>query len=61
MTRVLYVTTREIGGLNLFGYMKDADTADGQLFKCQDTNAASDANFQAYRVHTQAAALAALS
>jgi hypothetical protein len=41
--------------------MKDADTADGQLFKCQDKNAASDANFQAYRIHTQAAALAALS
>ena len=60
-TRVMYVTTREIAGLNLFGYRKNADNAEGQLFLCEDKNAADDANFQSYRIHTQAVAAAALS
>ena len=60
-TRVMYVTTREIAGLNLFGYRKNTENADGQLFLCEDKNAASDANFQDYRMHTQAVAAAALS
>jgi hypothetical protein len=60
-TRVMYVTTREIAGLNLFGYRRNADNADGQLFLCEDKNAATNANFQSYRIHTQAVAAAALS
>jgi len=60
-TRVMFVTTREIAGLNLFGYRKNTDSADGQLFLCEDKSAASDANFQSYRMHTQAVAAAALS
>jgi hypothetical protein len=60
-TRVMFVTTREIAGLNLFGYRKNTENADGQLFLCEDKNAARDANFQDYRMHTQAVAAAALS
>jgi hypothetical protein len=60
-TRVMYVTTREIAGPNLFGYKKDKEDADGQLFLCEEKNAASDANFESYRMHTQAVAAAALS
>ena len=60
-TRVMFVTTREIAGLNLFGYRKNADSADGQLFVCEETKAASDANFKSYRIHTEMVAAAALS
>jgi hypothetical protein len=60
-TRVMYVTTREIAGLNLFGYKKDKEDAEGQHFLCTDKNAASDANFESYRMHTQAVGAAALS
>jgi hypothetical protein len=60
-TRVMYVTTREIAGLNLFGYRKNKQDADGQLFLCEEKNTASDANFKSYRIHTQAVAAAALS
>jgi len=60
-TRVMYVTTREIAGLNLFGYKKDKEDAEGQHFLCTDKNSASDANFESYRMHTQAVGAAALS
>jgi hypothetical protein len=60
-TRVLWATTREIAGLNLFGYQKKSESADGQLFECVQKPAANNANFQDYRIHTQAVAAAALS
>jgi len=60
-TRVMYVTTREIAGLNLFGYRKDKEDAEGQHFLCTEKNAASNANFESYRMHTKAVGAAALS
>lgn len=60
-TRVLFVTTREIAGLNLFGYRKNKEDADGQLFLCEEKGAASGANFQSYREHTLAVVEAVFS
>ena len=59
--RVLFVTTREIAGLNLFGYRKNKDDADGQLFLCEEKGSASGADFLSYFEHTRAVVLAALS
>jgi hypothetical protein len=61
-TRVLFVTTREVAGLSLFGYrMTDPADNDGQKFECDQPALAGNATFKAYRDHTKAVALAALS
>lgn len=61
-TRALFVTTREVAGLNLFGYsMTDPAAPDGQKFDCVQPSLAANATFKAYRQHTQAVALAARS
>ena len=61
-TRILYVTSREVAGLNLFGYqMTDPAHSDGLKFECNQASLAENATFKAYRDHTQAVALAVLS
>ena len=60
-TRVMYVTTREVAGLNLFGYSRIQCTSDGQEYACIETDAARNATFRDYRIHAEAVALAAKS
>ena len=60
-TRVMYVTTREVAGLNLFGYTRIQCTSDGQEYACIETDAACNATFRDYRIHAEAVALAAKS
>jgi hypothetical protein len=59
-TRILYVTTREIAGLNLFGYsMTDSKDARGQKLECTQPALADRATFGEYHAHVQAIARAA--
>jgi hypothetical protein len=56
-TRILYVTTREITGLNLFGYSRTAEkNPKGQKFECTQPNVATNASFMEYYQHVQAVA-----
>ena len=61
-TRVLFVTTREITGLNLSGYqMTDAAHPDGKKFDCTQPVLADNASFKEYREHARAVGMAARS
>lgn len=59
-TRVLYVTVREIAGLNLFGYTRSEEkTPKGQLFVCKQPQLADEATFSAYYQHVELVSLVA--